>query len=159
MNSNSGSNSKHNSRSIFSSEYVLPIAFFSSIFGATVYGVAVILYGSFNSGLSILAGFAGCLGLAVLEIMGMRISVLSRDSAPISTILFYGIFGLFTLYFGLVISYLYLNVGIGISVRPIEVISFNMFISGKFGMIDVLLAFIGATFAYFIPFAFSRKSN
>lgn len=157
MNSNLGSSSNHNydSGSIFSSGYVLPVAFFSSILGATVYGVAVILYGSFNPILSALAGFAGCLGLVALEMLGMRIGTISRDSAPLSTILFYGIFGLFALYVGFVFLYLYLNVGIGESVRPIEVLSFDMFVSDKFGMIDILLAFIGATLAYLVPFVFS----
>ncbi|MDO9518229.1 MAG: hypothetical protein Q7J10_09320 [Methanosarcinaceae archaeon] len=147
-----------NSKSIFDSKHLFPIAFFSSIFGATVYGVAVIVYGNFNPILSTLAGFAGCLGLAVLEILSMKKGVSSRDSAPLSTILFYGLFGLFALYVGFVILYIYLNVGIGESVSPIEVLSFNMFVSGKIGMIDVLLAFVGATLAYFIPFAFSFKN-
>ena len=146
-----------NSKSLFSSKHLLPIAFFSSIAGGTVYGVAVIIFGDFNPVLSALAGFAGCLGLVALEMLGMRIGVLSSDSAPISTILFYGIFGLFSLYIGLVLLYFYLNVGIGDSIRPIEVLSFNMFIAGKIGLLDIILSFLGATLASYVPSIISFK--
>ena len=146
-----------NSKSIFNSNYLLPIALFSSIAGGTIYGVAVIIFGDFNPVLSVLAGFAGCLGLVALEVFGMKMGVLSRDTAPISTILFYGIFGLFTLYIGLVFLYFYLNVGIGDSIRPIEVLSFDMFIAGKIGLIDIILSFFGATLASYVPSIISFK--
>ena len=123
----------------------------SSIAGGIAYGVAVMFFGTFNPLFSVLAGFVGCLGILVLEAYYVKNGLSSRDSAPVSTMLFYGIFGLFALYTGFVFLYLFMNVGIGLDIRPIDVLSFNMFVSGSLGVIDVIMVFVGIILAYIIP--------
>ena len=140
-----------NSYSIFNSRYLLPMVLLSSIAGGIVYGVAVMFFGTFNPLFSVLAGFIGCLGILVLEAYYVKNGLSSRDSAPVSTMLFYGIFGLFALYTGFVFLYLFMNVGIGLDIRPIDVLSFNMFVSGSLGVIDVIMVFVGIILAYIIP--------
>ena len=142
-----------NSKSIFNSKYLFPIAFLGSIAGATVYSVIVIIFGDIGPVLSAFAGFAGCSGLVILEILGMKFGLLSRDSAPVSTIMFYVISGIFTLYIGSILLYFFINVGIGGSIKPIDVLSFDMFVSGRIGRLDILLAFMGAILAYLFPYA------
>ena len=141
-----------NSESIFNSRYLLPIVLLSSIAGGVVYGVAVMFFGTFNPLFSALAGFVGCMGILVLEIYYVKNSLSSRDSAPVSTMLFYVIFGMFALYAGFVFLYMFMNVGIGLDIRPIDVLSFNMFVSGSLGAIDIIMAFVGILLAYIIPF-------
>ncbi len=142
-----------NSNSIFNSKYLFPLAFLSSIAGAIVYGTIVIIFGDISPVLSAFAGFAGCSGLVIFEVFGMRIGLLSRDNALVSTIMFYIISGIFTLYIGSILLYFFMNVGIGGSIRPIDVLPFDVFVSGRIGRLDILMAFMGAIFAYLFPYA------
>ena len=151
-NSDSESNSDSNSNSIFNSRYLLPMVFLSSIVGGIVYGLTVMFFETFNPLFSVLAGFIGCLGILILETYYVKNGLSSRDTAPVSTMIFYSIFGMFALYIGFAFLYVFMKVGIGLDIRPIDVLSFNMFVSGSLGAIDIIMAFVGILLAYIIPF-------
>ena len=144
--------------SLLNLKYLFHVAVFGSILGGGVLGYALLKYGEYSSIFILLAGFIGCLGISILEILSIRFGSISKNSSSISTIVIYGIFGLLTLYIGFIISYLYMDVGIGQNMKPFDVMSLYMFFSGSIGIKDILLAFVGAILASLLPLVTSSKT-
>ncbi len=144
--------------SLLNLKYLLHFAVFNSILGGGVLGYALLNYGEYRSIFILLAGFMGCLGIAILEILGIRFGSTLKNSSPISTIVIYGIFGLLTLYIGFIILYFYMDVGAGQNMSPFDVMSLYMFFSGSIGIKDTLLALAGAILASLLPLVTSSKT-
>ena len=144
--------------SLLNLKYLLHVAVFGSILGGVVLGYTLLNYNEYRLIFTLLAGFIGCLGIAILEILSIRFGAISRNSAPISTIIIYGIFGLFSLYIGFMILYFDMGVGIRQNMELFDVMYLYMFFSSNIGIKDTLLAFAGAILASLLPLIISSKT-
>lgn len=146
--------------SLLNFKYLFHVTVIGSILCGGVLLYASLNYGDYRSISIFLAGFIGCLGIAILEILSIRFGSMSKKSAPITTVVIYGIVGLLTLYIGFIILYFYMDVGIGqnIKVRPFDVMSLYTFFTGSISIKDTLLAFAGAILASLLPLVASSKT-
>lgn len=144
--------------SLLNLKYLFHVAVFGSILNKNILGYALLNYGEYSSIFILLAGFIGCLGIAILEILSIRFGSISKNSSSISTIVIYGIFGLFSLYIGHIILYLFMDIGAGQNMSPFEVMSLYMFFSGNIGIKYTLLALAGAILASLLPLVTSSKT-